>query len=266
MKLAPSYGIWIAPLAFVGIFLLVLIVGMLSATLFGLLAVELAVSLTREQGAGLAHILAVSGQNVMLLAALGAWLGWKMLLPIVLMAAVVGAVVGGLAGKGIAEQIDPTREDAYWRDNYSSRPYVSGGSYDDYGPAYSYGVDNYAKMGGDPGRINPLQPVELVIDHSVAVTFFGNNQAFKKNVDEEYRQNQERYKFLKWAQRSFDNFSVVPPGTGVPNSCAICSTSSRCIALFASRAPERSPARARCPASRTAIGARAACAAFAPPG
>jgi aconitate hydratase len=49
----------------------------------------------------------------------------------------------------------------------------------------------------------------------VAVTFFGNNQAFKKNVDEEYRQNQERYKFLKWAQRSFDNFSVVPPGTGI---------------------------------------------------
>ena len=50
---------------------------------------------------------------------------------------------------------------------------------------------------------------------SVAVTFFGNNQAFKKNVDEEYRQNQERYKFLKWAQRSFDNFRVVPPGTGI---------------------------------------------------
>jgi len=58
-------------------------------------------------------------------------------------------------------------------------------------------------------------PVDLVIDHSVAVTFFGNNQAFKKNVEEEYRQNQERYKFLKWAQRSFDNFSVVPPGTGI---------------------------------------------------
>ena len=58
-------------------------------------------------------------------------------------------------------------------------------------------------------------PVDLVIDHSVAVTFFGNNAAFKKNVEEEYRQNQERYKFLKWAQRSFDNFSVVPPGTGI---------------------------------------------------
>ncbi len=62
--------------------------------------------------------------------------------------AAVGAVVGGLAGKGIAEQIDPTVEDAYWRDNYSSRPYVSGGSYDDYGPAYSYGVNSYSKYAG----------------------------------------------------------------------------------------------------------------------
>jgi aconitate hydratase len=75
--------------------------------------------------------------------------------------------------------------------------------------------DAMKQLGGDPKKINPQVPVDLVIDHSVAVTFFGNNQAFKKNVDEEYRQNQERYKFLKWAQRSFDNFSVVPPGTGI---------------------------------------------------
>ncbi len=75
--------------------------------------------------------------------------------------------------------------------------------------------DAMKELGGDPKKINPLVPVDLVIDHSVAVTFFGNNQAFKKNVDEEYRQNQERYKFLKWAQRSFDNFCVVPPGTGI---------------------------------------------------
>jgi aconitate hydratase len=75
--------------------------------------------------------------------------------------------------------------------------------------------DAMRQLGGDPKKINPHVPVDLVIDHSVAVTFFGNNQAFKKNVDEEYRQNQERYKFLKWAQRSFDNFSVVPPGTGI---------------------------------------------------
>ncbi len=75
--------------------------------------------------------------------------------------------------------------------------------------------DAMKQLGGDPKKINPQVPVDLVIDHSVAVTFFGSNQAFKKNVDEEYRQNQERYKFLKWAQRSFDNFSVVPPGTGI---------------------------------------------------
>ena len=75
--------------------------------------------------------------------------------------------------------------------------------------------DAMKELGGDPKKINPQIPVDLVVDHSVAVTFFGNNQAFKKNVEEEYRQNQERYKFLKWAQRSFDNFSVVPPGTGI---------------------------------------------------
>ncbi len=70
-------------------------------------------------------------------------------------------------------------------------------------------------LGGDPKKINPLVPVDLVIDHSVIVNFFGNAGAFKKNVDEEYKQNQERYKFLKWAQKAFDNFRVVPPGTGI---------------------------------------------------
>jgi hypothetical protein len=61
----------------------------------------------------------------------------------------IGAVVGGLAGKGIAESVDPTREDAYWRENYSSRPYVeSGSSYDDYGPAYGYGVNAYSQHSG----------------------------------------------------------------------------------------------------------------------
>ncbi len=65
--------------------------------------------------------------------------------------AVVGAVAGGLAGKGIAEMIDPAAEDAYWRDNYSSRPYVTKGStYDDYGPAYRYGVDGFAQYEGRP--------------------------------------------------------------------------------------------------------------------
>ncbi|ETR77635.1 aconitate hydratase [Afipia sp. P52-10] len=70
-------------------------------------------------------------------------------------------------------------------------------------------------LGGDAEKINPLVPVDLVIDHSVIVNFFGDNAAFKKNVTEEYKQNQERYEFLKWGQRAFSNFSVVPPGTGI---------------------------------------------------
>src|SRR5712671_3223334 len=70
-------------------------------------------------------------------------------------------------------------------------------------------------LGGDPKKINPLVPVDLVIDHSVQVNHFGNTGAFKKNVAEEYKQNQERYQFLKWSQKSFDNFRVVPPGTGI---------------------------------------------------
>ena len=75
--------------------------------------------------------------------------------------------------------------------------------------------DAMAHLGGDPTKINPLVPVDLVIDHSVAVNFFAQRDAFKRNVEEEYKQNQERYRFLKWAQSSFENFRVVPPGTGI---------------------------------------------------
>ncbi len=75
--------------------------------------------------------------------------------------------------------------------------------------------DAMAHLGGDPKKINPLVPVDLVIDHSVAVNFFAQRDAFKRNVEEEYKQNQERYRFLKWAQSSFENFRVVPPGTGI---------------------------------------------------
>src|SRR5580698_4204964 len=70
-------------------------------------------------------------------------------------------------------------------------------------------------LGGDAEKINPLVPVDLVIDHSVIVNFFGDNKAFAKNVVEEYKQNQERYEFLKWGQKAFSNFSVVPPATGI---------------------------------------------------
>ena len=75
--------------------------------------------------------------------------------------------------------------------------------------------DAMEHLGGDPKKINPLVPVDLVIDHSVAVNFFGHRDSFKKNVEEEYKQNQERYRFLKWAQSSFEDFRVVPPGTGI---------------------------------------------------
>ncbi|WP_122755745.1 aconitate hydratase AcnA [Pseudomonas sivasensis] len=72
-----------------------------------------------------------------------------------------------------------------------------------------------AKAGGDPQRINPLSPVDLVIDHSVMVDKFGNADAFEENVDIEMQRNGERYAFLRWGQSAFDNFSVVPPGTGI---------------------------------------------------
>ncbi len=75
--------------------------------------------------------------------------------------------------------------------------------------------DAMKRMGKDPKKINPLVPVDLVIDHSVQVDFAGSKQAFGKNVILEMQRNNERYEFLKWAQKSFNNFRVVPPGTGI---------------------------------------------------
>lgn len=75
--------------------------------------------------------------------------------------------------------------------------------------------DAMAELGGDPQRINPLQPVELVIDHSVQVDQYGTNAALQINLDLEYERNTERYQFLKWGQGAFDNFKVVPPNTGI---------------------------------------------------
>ncbi|WP_303760071.1 aconitate hydratase AcnA [Alcanivorax jadensis] len=75
--------------------------------------------------------------------------------------------------------------------------------------------DAIKKAGGDPSRINPLTPVDLVIDHSVMVDKFGNAQAFEDNVEIEYQRNRERYQFLRWGQKAFNNFRVVPPGTGI---------------------------------------------------
>ena len=75
--------------------------------------------------------------------------------------------------------------------------------------------DAVGAMGGDPQQINPLSPVDLVIDHSVMVDQFGNRRAFAANVAREYERNSERYAFLRWGQEAFDNFRVVPPGTGI---------------------------------------------------
>ncbi len=75
--------------------------------------------------------------------------------------------------------------------------------------------DAMRAMGGDPNRINPLVPAELVIDHSVQVDVFGSAQAFERNAELEFERNKERYSFLRWGQTAFDNFKVVPPDTGI---------------------------------------------------
>ncbi|MGC9957638.1 aconitate hydratase AcnA [Roseiarcus sp.] len=75
--------------------------------------------------------------------------------------------------------------------------------------------DAMVALNGDPDKINPLVPVDLVIDHSVVVDYFGTGKSLSQNVAREYEQNQERYRFLKWGQQAFSNFRVVPPGTGI---------------------------------------------------
>ena len=75
--------------------------------------------------------------------------------------------------------------------------------------------DAMVELGGNANAINPLNPVHLVIDHSVMVDYYGTKTAFKKNVEREYERNGERYDFLKWGQEAFNNFAVVPPGTGI---------------------------------------------------
>ncbi len=75
--------------------------------------------------------------------------------------------------------------------------------------------DAMGTMGGDPAKINPLVPAELVIDHSVQVDEFGTRYAFERNAELEFERNRERYAFLRWGQGAFDGFKVVPPDTGI---------------------------------------------------
>ena len=72
-----------------------------------------------------------------------------------------------------------------------------------------------SELGGDPTRVNPLAPAELVIDHSVIADTYGSKDSFQQNVEIEYQRNTERYRFLRWGQSAFDEFKVVPPGTGI---------------------------------------------------
>ena len=75
--------------------------------------------------------------------------------------------------------------------------------------------DAVKDIGGDPNAINPLVPVDLIIDHSVQIDYFGTPDSLSKNMQKEFQRNKERYSLLKWAQKSFDNFKVVPPGSGI---------------------------------------------------
>jgi aconitate hydratase len=75
--------------------------------------------------------------------------------------------------------------------------------------------DAIKRMGGDPMKINPLCPVDLVIDHSVQADFSRTKEAKQKNEDMEFARNKERFGFLKWGSQAFDNFSIVPPGSGI---------------------------------------------------
>ena len=75
--------------------------------------------------------------------------------------------------------------------------------------------DAMVELGGDPAKINPLTPVDLVVDHSVMIDFYGTEDSLQKNIDLEFERNAERYEFLRWGATAFDNFRVVPPGTGI---------------------------------------------------
>ncbi len=97
--------------------------------------------------------------------------------------------------------------------------------------------DGMVQLGGDPNKINPLVPVDLVIDHSVIVDEFGSPKAFDRNVELEYERNEERYNFLKWGQGAFANFRVVPPGTGI---CHQVNTEYLAQTVWTSRQPDGS--------------------------
>ena len=102
--------------------------------------------------------------------------------------------------------------------------------------------DGIVALGGDPQKVNPLQPVELVIDHSVQVDHFGTPNALALNAELEYHRNRERYVFLRWGQTAFRNFRVVPPETGIVHQVNI-----EYLARVVCRERQRTAARSRIP-------------------
>ena len=92
------------------------------------------------------------------------------------------------------------------------------------------------RLGGDPKKINPLAPVDLVIDHSVQVDYFGSAEALHKNSEIEFKRNVERYAFLRWGQKAFDNFRLIPPDTGICHQVNL-----EYLAPVVFRAQKRSP-------------------------
>ena len=110
-----------------------------------------------------------------------------------------------------------------------------------------------AELGGDPSRINPLAPAEMVIDHSVIADVFGTPEAFERNVEIEYERNRERYQFLRWGQGAFDDFKVVPPAPASSTrstSSTSPASSSRVRVRTAPRSPTRTRASAPTPTPR----------------
>ena len=113
-----------------------------------------------------------------------------------------------------------------------------------------------ADLGGDAAKINPLAPAELVIDHSVIADVFGRPDAFERNVEFEFGRNKERYQFLRWGQSAFDEFKVVPPGTGIVHQVNI-EYLARVVMTrdwMARSAPTRTPALAPTPTPRWSTG------------
>ncbi len=108
-------------------------------------------------------------------------------------------------------------------------------------------------LGGDPSKINPLAPAEMVIDHSVIADVFGTPEAFERNVEIEYERNKERYQFLRWGQGAFDDFKVVPPGTGIVHQVNIEHLARVVFTREVDGEPRRTPTRSSAPTRHTTM-------------